>query len=414
MLGRLFWLCAGSIGYTYAGYPLLLTLLARTRPAPRYEEPGELPEVTLVITAYNEQATIAAKLENSLALDYPPAKLQIIVAADGSDDATPQIVASFAPRGVELSYSPPRRGKLAATLRAIERASGEIVVLSDANNMYNPGALKALVAPFADPQIGVTTGAKHIVKGDGVLGDSEGLYWKYESFIKQQETRLGCTTGVAGEILAVRRSLFEAPPADLAPLVADDLYTALRIVKKGYRIAYVPAAQSTERVSLSAHDEVERRARIVAMRLWMMRVSHRVLPFRRPVVVWQIVSHKYLRPLVPLAALGALAANLAAVARPARGSRTPVRDLAPPVGYGLLALQALFYGMAWLGNRVERRAQAGKLERLLYLPTFLVNSNAAAAKGLYRFATRRQGANWRRVERRGAEPAVTNAEPTDR
>jgi Glycosyltransferases, probably involved in cell wall biogenesis len=165
MSGRLFWFCVATIAYTYAGYPALLTVLARLRPARPFPPFTDLPMVTLLIAAYNEQNVIAAKLENSLALDYPRERLQILVAADGSNDATPEIVARFADQGVELSYRPERAGKMAAILRALPQARGDIVVLSDANNFYSANALRALVAPFADPHVGAVSGAKVIARG---------------------------------------------------------------------------------------------------------------------------------------------------------------------------------------------------------------------------------------------------------
>ncbi len=402
MSGRLFWFFVALVGYVYAGYPALLSILARLRPAQSFAPPADLPAVTLLIAAYNEQGVIAAKLENSLALDYPRDRLQILVAADGSDDATSAIVASFADRGVELSYRPERAGKLAAIMRALPHAQGEIVVLSDANNLYDPGALRALVAPFADPRVGAVSGAKVIAKGDGALGDSEGLYWKYESYIKRQETRLGSCTGAVGEIMAVRRSLLEQPLPPEARFMADDLAIAMHVLKQGYRVVYAPDARSIERVSASAQDEQERRARIVAQRFVMMRYSHRMLPLANPLLVWQIVSHKYLRPLVPLAMIGALLANLGAVVRPA--SRGGLVRLAPPFNWIMLALQAAFYALAWAGGRSERR---GVLGRLLYIPAFLVNGNRAALIGLHRFLTGRHAALWNRVQRRERERSVS-------
>ncbi len=398
MSGRLFWFCVATVGYVYAGYPALLTLLARLRPQPSYVPLADLPVVTLLIAAYNEQSVIAAKLENSLALDYPRNKLQILVAADGSDDATPDIVASFADRGVDLSYRPERAGKLAAIMRALSQARGEIIVLSDANNLYDPGALRALVAPFADPSVGAVTGAKVIAKGDGALGESEGLYWKYESYIKRQETRLGSCTGAVGEIMAARRSLLDQPLPPEARLMADDLALAMHILKQGYRVVYAPEARSIERVSASVRDEQERRARIVAQRFVLMRYSHKMLPLSNPLLVWQIVSHKYLRPLVPLAMIGALLANLAAVVRPA--SRGGVARLAHPFNWIMLLLQAVFYGLSWAGARSERRGTLGKI---LYIPTFLVYGNRAALDGFYRFLTGRHTSLWNRVQRREGE-----------
>ncbi|MBA3533968.1 MAG: glycosyltransferase family 2 protein, partial [Ardenticatenales bacterium] len=326
MSSKLFWASVGSIVYTYVGYPLLLTLLARTRPQPRPYAPIR-PTVTLLITAYNEEAVIAEKLENSLALDYPRERLQILVAADGSDDQTPEIVRGYAARGVELSFSPPRRGKMAAINRAMPLARGEIVVFSDANNLYDPTTLQALVKPFFDPEIGATSGAKVILRGDGALGESEGLYWKYESFVKKQETRLDSCAGVAGEIFALRRRLFESPPE---AIINDDFYMAMRLIGRGYRVVYVPEARSAERVSLSAEDERARRARIIAGRYQAIALAPSYLPLQRPLVVWQIVSHKFLRPLVPFAMLGALVANSQALLWPPRQGKDALWRLAPP------------------------------------------------------------------------------------
>lgn len=398
MLPLLFWLSIFIVLYAYAGYPAALSLLARVWQRPPHT--AEItPSVTLLIAAYNEEASIAAKLENSLALDYPREKLQILVTADGSSDRTPQIVEQFADRGVELNYAPPRQGKMAAINRAMPRATGDIILFSDANNMYAPDTIREMVKPFADPEVGATSGAKHILKGDGALGDSEGLYWKYESYIKQQETLLGSCTGVVGELFAIRRVLFQSPPDSV---INDDFYMAMQLIGRGYRIIYVPTAHSSERVSLSAEDEKARRSRIVAGRYQALDL----LPWHKPLVVWQIVSHKLLRPLVPVAMLVALLTNVLAVLFPSRRPRR-LRRLSAPFGAILLAGQALFYGLAWLGNRTTSH---GKLSKVLYLPTFLVNSNMAALTGLYRSATKRQSTLWQRAQRREEQPPT--GEPT--
>lgn len=406
MIGRFFWLCVGTIVYTYAGYPLLLTLVARLRPKPK-PYPQITPKLTLLIAAYNEQDVIAGKLENSLTLDYPREQLQILVAADGSDDRTPEIVRQYADRGVELSYSPERRGKMAAINRAMHQVRGEIVVFSDANNMYTPNVLRELAAPFSNPKVGVTTGAKLISSGDGALGESEGLYWKYESFIKQQETRLGCTIGVAGEVLAIRRELFAPPPEST---INDDFHMMIQIVREGYNVVYAPGAYSRERISPTAQDEITRRTRIFAGWYQSIFQSHKLLTLRRPVVAWQVWSHKFLRPFVALAGVGALLANLLAVIFPARGPRSPIGRLAAPFNWIMLALQVVFYGMAWIGSRSEHTGAVGKI---LYIPTFLVNSNLAGILGLYRFLTKRQTSLWQRVQRREVVPATESAESTE-
>lgn len=378
-----FWLSVTLIIYTYLGYPAVLAVLAKLIGRKPVKLPVT-PTVTLLIAAYNEESVIAQKLKNSLALDYPRDKLQILVAADGSDDRTPDVVRQFAAQGVDLSFSPPRRGKMAAINRAIERASGDIVVFSDANNMYAENALRELVAPFADPTVGAVTGAKVIAKGDGALGASEGLYWKYESFIKQKETELGTSIGAPGEILALRRDLFEAPPD---AIINDDFFMAMRLLRRGYRIIYNPRARSVERVSATAGDEMARRARIIAGRYQTLALMKDLLPWQKPRAVWQVLSHKYARPLVPLAMITALVSNLWLAVR----------------GIGWLwriifAGQVGFYLLALVG--VRRQSAGGKVGKLLYLPTFLVNSNLAALMGLWRFLIGGQSTRWQRVKRR--------------
>lgn len=391
--GIVFWVSVFMIAYCYILYPLILGILARLFPKPRPIDTVIEPDVTLLIAAYNETDVIAEKLENSLDLDYPPERLQILVAADGSDDGTAEIVKSFASHGVELSFQPERRGKMAAINNALSQVRGEIIIMSDANNMYISNVLRDLVNPFQDPTVGATGGAKKILKGDGLLGDSEGLYWKYESWIKKQQTRLGCATGAAGEAIAIRRSLFTTPPVEI---INDDFYLMMSVIRKGYRMVYVPQAISYERVSASAEDEIERRTRIVAGRYQAITRSLELLPFHRPLVVWQVLSHKFLRPLVPLLMITALLAALAAVVFPAEAS-LPLLQLAAPYGAMALAAQAAFYLAAWLTSRIEK---PGRLGRLFYVATFLVNSNYAAFVGLIRFISGKQQVQWKRINRR--------------
>lgn len=409
MIAKLFWFFTGSIVYTYLGYPLLLTILAKVRPhrsreAVEARSRQNLPAVTLMITAYNEQETIAAKLRNSLSLDYPSERLQILVAADGSDDGTVDIVRSLGNQGVELSYSPPRLGKMAAINRAMAKARGEIVVFSDANNFYQPETIRELVREFSDPCVGAVTGSKTIAKGDGSLGESEGLYWKYEAFIRRQETRLGNSTGVVGEVLAIRRDLFEPPPE---VIINDDFFMAVRLLKKGYRVVFAPQARSIERVSASAEEEITRRTRIVAGRYQALAHAGQLLPWRRPLVLWQLVSHKFLRPLVPFAMIGAFLTNLIQVFRNTHGKKSSLNKLTDPWDRIMLSLQILFYGLAWIGNRVHTGRKLGKI---LYLPVFLVNSNLAALKGFFRYITRQQATTWQRVARRDATTLETISE----
>lgn len=395
MTAAAFWAATLWIVYVHAGYPLVLwtlALLRRSRPA-RDGTPGDLPSLTIVIAAHDEQDVIAEKLENTLDLDYPAEKRRVIVASEGSRDATVEIVERFAARGVEQSFRPERRGKVAAINEAVSRARGEIVVFSDANNFYERDALRRLAAAFEDPRVGAATGSKCVRRDDGSVAESEGLYWRYESFIKRQEARLSSCIGAAGEILAVRRELLEPIPAGV---INDDFYLALRVLCRGYEVAYVPDARSWERASLRLEDERVRRARIVAGRYQALAMARRLFPWRRPLLLWQLLSHKLARPLVPWAMMLALAANLAAWLWPPPPGSSWLR-LAPPVAAWLLAGQAAFYLLAFAGARFRLR---GPLGRLLSLPAFLVSGNLAAAAGLVGYLSGRQTAIWSRVARR--------------
>jgi poly-beta-1,6-N-acetyl-D-glucosamine synthase len=403
IIGFFFWFFVLLIFYTYFGYPALLWLVAPRRPpvVPADEE-GGLPTVTLLIAAYNEEESIAGKLENSLKLDYPQDRLEIIVAADGSDDGTVDIVKSFSAKDIKLSYSPERKGKMAAINKALTLATGDIVVFSDANNIYAADALRKLVARFDSPEVDAVTGSKHIVKGSTLLGDSEGLYWKYESFIREKESQLGCCTGVCGEIFSIRRALFERPPERV---INDDFVMAMGLVGKGYKIVYAVDARSYEQVSATAEEEMVRRTRIIAGRYQALSLAHQWLPFNRPILLWQILSHKVLRPIVPLAMIGALTANLLAVAVPAATDAShPMLALAWPFSEWLLGLQFAFYGMAFWGGRMKKGNSP--LSALFYLPTFLVNSNVAALKGLGQFVMGRQTSVWKKARRESLDLAA--------
>lgn len=389
----MFWISLGGILYTYFGYPLAIYLLARLF-GRREGFPETRPSVTLLIAAYNEEAVMEGKIRNSLALDYPKNLLQILIVTDGSTDMTPGIAKRYRNSGIEVLHRELRQGKMAAIKRALPHARGDVVVFSDANNHYPSDTISRLVAPFADAGVGATTGAKVISSAGGGLGASEGLYWRYESFIKKQESALGSCTSAAGEILAIRRHLFSSPPDRV---INDDFYIAMQVIRQGYRLVYVPEAKSIEAVSPSAQDEVTRRTRINAGRYQAMAMAGQILPFNRPVLVWQILSHKFLRPLVPFAMIVLAVSNILVVLLPP--SSNGLLTLSPPYGTALLLLQILFYTVAWLGGRAGGPGRQSRLLRLLYIPTFLTNSNLAAMLGFLKFARGQQSHVWDRVER---------------
>ena len=392
MIAFLFWSSVFLVFYTYAGYPLLIGILAWIRPR-QVKYTDSKPSVTLLITAYNEERVIKKKLENSLALDYPRDKFQILVAADGSTDSTREIVKEFADRGVEISYVPERSGKMVAMNRAVSKARGDIVIFSDANNMYESNAIRQLVAPFSDLEIGATTGAKTIIQDGSDLGSAEGMYWKYESWIKKNETAFSSCIGAVGEILAVRRELYAPPPQNV---INDDFFIVLELLNRGYRIFYVSDARSYEYVSAQENDEIIRRARMTTGKYQAIFGFYNLLPFNHPVLLWQIISHKYFRAFLPFGFIGALLANILAVAFPVQFAPPSLFMLSYPYSWVLMVLQLFFYGMAYLGGK---KNFGGILGKVLYIPTYLVNSNIAVMKGLFGFITKKQTNIWERVQR---------------
>jgi poly-beta-1,6-N-acetyl-D-glucosamine synthase len=369
----------GLVAYTFLGYPAIVALLSRLRPKPLRTAAEFEPSVSFIVLAYNEETVIREKLSNTAELDYPEDKLEVIVVADGSDDATADVARQVP--GTRVLYEPERRGKLAAMQRGARAANGELLVFSDANNDYSREAVRELAAPFADPGVGVVTGRKTIDDGSGrPLDRAEGLYWRYESRLKQWESAIGSVTAVAGEILAFRPEAFRSPPPGT---MNEDFMQALLAALDGWRVVYVPQAVSVERASATMRDEATRRSRLVTGRWQALRMLVPQLAGRRPGLTWQVISHKGLRPLVPWALLSAAVSNLA-IRR--RGPWTRL----------LLAGQAVFYAAAALGWRNERR---GRRNRLLFLPYYFCRMNAATVNGLRDFVRGSREAVWARVER---------------
>lgn len=373
---------AGSlavVSYAFAGYPALAWLLSIARRKPLRIDHGFTPQVSLIILAHNEAEIIVDKLDNTLRLDYPRERLEIMVVADGSDDDTEEHAATRP--GVRVLYEPERRGKLAAMNRAAAVARGDILVFSDANNHYAENALRELVAPFADASVGVVTGRKAIDDGTGrPLDRAEGLYWRYESKLKEWESAAGSVTAVAGETLSFRREAFIEPPPGT---MNEDFVQAMLAALEGWRVVYAPGALSLERASATIGDEATRRTRLVAGRWQALWTLFPHLVWRRPGLAWRVLSHKGLRPVVPWALLAALLSN-AALAADAEWARW--------VGAAHLGFYAAAAG-GWLAERIGRRT------RLLYLPYYFCRMNVATLRGFRDFLTRRQNAVWTRVER---------------
>jgi cellulose synthase/poly-beta-1,6-N-acetylglucosamine synthase-like glycosyltransferase len=313
----LFWLCAGLIVYTHLGYPLVLALLVRLRGESgrhfdRYADQTttggtqaelELPMVSLIVPAYDEEEVIAAKVADALSLDYPRERLQVIVASDGSTDAT---VLRAEAAGADLVLDLPPGGKVAALNAAAEQAGGEVLAFSDANSSWEPGALRRLVAPFADPAVGYVCGQ---VRFTDPAGDNlEGAYWRYEMAVREMESSLAGVTAGNGGIYAVRAAAY----LPLAASGSHDLSFPFLLAKRGRRSLYAPAARAEEKMVPSIEGEFARKRRMM-VGIWDIVAGEGMLSPRGypPLYALELFSHRVLRYLSPLLHLVALLANLA-------------------------------------------------------------------------------------------------------
>jgi cellulose synthase/poly-beta-1,6-N-acetylglucosamine synthase-like glycosyltransferase len=384
MAQAIFFISSALLLYNYLLYPVGIILLARLRGGKSAHGNGgvdsALPSVTLIIAAYNEERVIEAKIRNSLETDYPRERLHILVVSDGSTDSTSQIVKRFQDQGVQSLHEPARRGKTAALNRAVARATSEIVVFSDANNMFEKNALRELVRHFSDPRIGGVCGLKQIYDSperESSQGDS--LYWKYESAIKESESRLGSITNADGEIFAVRRDLYQ--PVDDA-VINDDAEITLVLARKGHRVLYERRAVSYEHASIRIEDDFHVKVRMVSGGFQTVARHWTFLLLPRSWFAFSFISHKLLRWLAPEFMILIAVTSLWLIYR--------------PFFFGMAMLQGIFYSLAlvgWLG-----RGGAGR-HTVFYVPFYLCAMNLAALLGLWRFLTGTQTTQWRKAER---------------
>ena len=308
MRRRLFWASAGLVLYTYAAFPALVLLRARLRHVPVQARDGT-PRVSLLVAAYNERASIGTKLENSLTLDYPQDCLEIVVASDGSDDGTDDIVRAREKDGVRL-LSLPRGGKAAALDAAVAASTGEILVFSDANSIYAADAIRALVRPFADPRVGGVAGNQRYRPGSAAAGTAEGerAYWNFDRALKEAESRAGSTISATGAIYAIRRSLFQGVPVG----VTDDFAISTSVIAQGYRLVFAADAIAWEPVASTGTVEWGRKVRVITRGLRGVWVRRELLSPRYGFYAVQLLSHKLLRRLmgVPLLVTALLAPSL--------------------------------------------------------------------------------------------------------
>lgn len=373
----------GLIAWAWLGYPLFALLMSRLLPRP-VRQRDITPTVSVIITAHNEERDIAAKLENTLALDYPADKLEVIVASDCSTDRTDEIVRGFAARGVMLSRQCEHFGKTIAQNEARRLASGEILVFSDATTLYARDAVRQMVRSFADPEVGCVAGQLIYVDGQTTaVGEGCRSYWGYEKFIRECESRMGSLIGVSGCIYAVRRSNY----ARLAQDMIDDFVIASEIELQGLRTVYEPAAMAMEDTNHRGRDEFRMRVRVIEQTISALRRYRAILnPFRHGLFAVAMFSHKVLRYAVPLLLIVAFAASAAL-------SERSVVYLTLFVGQAALYFAAC---AGWVSERL--RVRSGPLA----LPYYFVLANAAVLVALLKYLRGEAHVVWEPVRDSGA------------
>jgi len=378
----LFWISAAAVVYAYLGYPLLIWCLARrfggltSRPA---LAEADLPKVSLLIAAYNEERVIEERLRNALALDYPADKLEIVIASDGSTDATARIVKGFAHQGVRLLDYSVRRGKASVLNSSFPELKGDVILLSDANTEFDRLAARNIVRGFADPDIGVVCG--RLVLTDPETGqNADSLYWEYETFLKKCEGQLRALLGANGGIYAIRRRLFQPIPSET---IVDDFVIPLQAkLRTGCSIIYDCQAVAREETPATVESEFHRRSRIGAGGFQSIVLLWRLLDPRQGWIAFTFLSHKVLRWLCPFFMLGLLLTNA-------------VLWQEPFYRFALLA-QGVFYSTSVLIAFVPGRF---KTLKPLRMTTMFTGMNAALLVGFWRWLWGSQQGAWKRTAR---------------
>jgi len=362
-----------TVVYVYAGYPFLMWLIgfARSREIRKAEH---YPSVSIVIAAHDEANAIHRTIENKLDIDYPREKREIIVVSDASTDGTDEIVKSFIDKGVRLIRQEPRQGKTAALNRAAAEATGEILIFSDANSIYDDNAIKELAFNFADPHVGYVTGRmEYVASADSHVGTGSNSYMKYENRLRCLETRVGSVVGVDGGIDAVRKNLYT--PMD--PSLLPDFVLPLNIVEKGYRVIYEPNAILNEEALNQTSDEYRMRIRVALRSFHALWYKRRLFnPFRFGLYSLQLFSHKLLRYLVGFIMIAILLASIAAQ---------------EPWSLAFAGVQAMCYLLALIGlwqNRTRR------VHRGFRYPFYFCLINAASSVAFLKFLAGRKQVLW--------------------
>ena len=386
-LELVFWALIAIIVYTYVGYGIVLFFMIRIKrlfikKKDIQIKPDELPEVTLLIAAYNEQDYVKAKVENTLQLNYPAEKLHQIWVTDGSNDETPVRLKAYPE--VEVLHKPERSGKIAAMNRGIGFVKTPIVIFSDANTLLGKESIMKIAEMFSNPKVGCVSGEKRIFNADAEAASAagEGIYWKYESTLKRWDAELYSAVGAAGELFAIRTELFNEVEGDT---LLDDFIISLRVAMRGYKIDYDPDAYAIETASANVKEELKRKIRIAAGGIQsVVRLYPLLNIFKYGMLSFQYISHRVLRwTVTPVALLFVLLLNIFLI---------PVSSLYAV----LMALQVIFYFSAFTGWILENKKMKVKL---LFIPYYFFIMNYAVFMGFGRYLKKSQSVNWERAKR---------------
>lgn len=386
MLEFLFWGLLSLAIYTYVGYPIILYLLTKIKlflvPS-KQKSTDELPSLALVIPSYNERDYIDKKVANCLALSYPEDKLSIVFVTDGSDDGSELLLEKY--QRVTTYHQAKRAGKIAAMNRVVPLVEADIVVFSDANAMLNKEALLEIAACFGDPKVGCVAGEKRIALEDKSKAASagEGLYWKYESALKNWSSQLNSAVGAAGELFAIRTELFEAPAPDS---ILDDFLISLSVIKKGFKIAYTKKAYALEYGSMSIGEEMKRKVRICTGGVQAISRTLPLLnPFRYPLFSFQYLSHRCLRwTITPIALIFLI----------------PLNAYLAYNEWDIYLFLSILHGLFYLAGFLGFIFKTQKLQnKFLFVPFYFLMMNLSALLGMKRFLLNQQAVTWEKTKR---------------
>ena len=376
-----FWTAAFAIVYVYAGYPALLCLMSLFRRRAR-SEPGYTPSMSVLIAACNEEAGIREKLEQTLRLDYPEEKLEVLVLSDGSQDQTDEIVRSFPDHRVRLVRIPERGGKTNAQNVGVKQAAGDILVFSDATTLYHSEALRYLAANYQDPRVGAVSGRYQYFdpRNESPTGSGTIAFWNYENAIKTWQSKIGTLTGCCGCIYSVRKNAY----TDLAPDIISDLVQPLWVIQKGYRVVFEERALAYEATTESTREEFAMRVRVITRGMrGLLSVPELLKPWKHPWIAFQLFSHKILRWMVPLLLLLVLTSSAALMEQ--------------PYFRIFLIAQLCFYALALLQLAVpiHRRWKP------LGVPLYFCTLNVAALLGMMELFRGKKYVVWQPVRNKG-------------